>query len=47
MESSKGEMMNDAKKDKLDKQLKLKNKNVLKWKSVVEIADEKAAKFHL
>ena len=31
---------------KIDKQLKPKSENVLKWKSAVEKADEKAAKFH-
>ena len=33
-------------KDKLINNLKLKSKNVLKWKSAVEKTDEKAAKLH-
>ena len=44
MESSEGSW---CKERQIDKQLKHKSKNVLKWKSAVEKADEKAAKFHL
>ena len=35
-----------CKERKIGKQLKLKSKNILKWKLADEKADEKAAKFH-